>query len=303
MDLQHIIGLGKKWFWALLLACFLGGVAGLIAHLCLPALYEADTTIYINSPNHNDSQSVTGDQQVAAAFASIPQSYTVLAAILKAIGDRSLNTIKLKSMITVVNNRDTQFVTIQVRDTYPHRAAQISSQIAKQSIAQYNKAATDGGQNQQFLQQEINKLQIDITSLESKLNNLQLQVNQQNGLQSNLQNQITQTNNALAEKRALYNQLLSTSISLDSTRAVILTDVQVPEQPVGAGLGLAIAPRAMAGLVMIIAVILLIEQQSVQKQASAHAEDDSGDADTTIKYPLYAKGMTRRPHKYNRNQT
>ena len=41
-------------------------------------MYQAETTLYVSSPNHSDYNTVVGDQQAAKAFALFPQSSSIL---------------------------------------------------------------------------------------------------------------------------------------------------------------------------------------------------------------------------------
>ncbi len=259
LDLRSILRLCKRWAWLVILACVLGGVAGLVVNLLQPKLYQATTTIYLVSPNHSDYNSVSGVEEVAKAFALIPQSHPVLVAALKATGDHELTPTQLSTMLTVLNDRGTQFIDVQIRDTDPERASRLSIALAQQSILDYSATINDTDQSQQFLKNEITALQPEITNLEQQLSSLQKQAAQPSA-PPNLSDQINQVNTSLGEKRTLYNELFSTYTNMDTTKAVILQAAQVPTKPLGAGWPLAAALGALAGLVAISAIILLLEQ-------------------------------------------
>lgn len=216
--------------------------------------------VYLTSPNHSDDNAVVGDQQVAKAFALIPQSDPVLEATLQAVGDRSLNPSLLSSMITVVNNRDTQFVTIQVSDSDPKRAAQLATEITKQSITQLE--ATKSGQIKQFMKQELDRLEIKIKNQEQELASLQDQA-ASNSLPPSQIALINQLNTDLDQERALYNQMLNSYTSMSDTQAILLQNAQIPRNPVGAGPIVAVAIGVLAGLVANVAVILYIERHGI----------------------------------------
>lgn len=258
MQPRYILGLIRKWIWLIILACLVGGIAGLAVSLLQPKTYEADTTVYLVSPNRSDFNTVSGDQQAAVAFARIPQSNSVLTATLQAVGDKNLSTSQLSSMLTISNTLNSQFVDIKVRDRDPKLAARLSTEVARQSIAQFM-AATSGGQAKQFVKQEMDNLAIQIKNLENELANAQSQT----GPDANTDSQstlITQLSTNLSGEQTLYNQLLNTYMSMDSTQAVILQQAQVPQKPVEVGQGPAIAIGMLVGLVVIIGVIFFIEQ-------------------------------------------
>ncbi len=279
MEFRHAFWLLKKWFVLIVLACIVGALAGQIVSLLKPELYQAETMVYFVTPNHTDIGSITGDQQVAAAFANIPKSGSVLTATLLAIHDRSLTAPLLSSEISVINDRDTQFVTIQVRDSSPTRAARLATLITEQSIAQFNALTADKSQAKQFVKQELSQLQVEISALEKQLTALQ---HQKAGASSNPSatpassaasiqptatptassletvDQLTATLNA---DRALYNQLLDSYTNITSAEALVLQQAQVPQQPVGLGRAPVVAIGLLVGLLAAVALILFIEQQ------------------------------------------
>ena len=257
MEARKVLQLAKKWFWLIALACIIGGIAGLAVSILQPKMYESDTTLFVGSQNRTDYNSVVGDQQSAKAFASIPQSASVLAAALKAAGDRSLSLSQLPSMVTVANNLDTQYVIIQVRDRDPKRAARLATEIAKQAISQFEAATTDGS-TKQFVKQELDRIESEIKDLENQLAKAQSQVtNTSSSPQTVL---IDQLKTNLSTDRTLYNQQLNLYIGVSGTQVTVVQDPEVPQNPVGQGKTLAIAMGMLVGLVTIVGVIILIEQ-------------------------------------------
>jgi protein-tyrosine kinase len=252
VEARKVIALGKKWFWLIILAAIIGGAAGLAVSLLLPKTYESDTTLYFSSPNHTDYNSLLGDQQAAKAFASIPQSDSVLRATLQAVGDDSLTLTKFATMVTVTNNTNTPYVAIGVRDSSPQRAAHLASELTKQAIASYQTASVDPGQTQQFVQQELTNLARDIKNIEQELAKAQSQAGSTDST--------SQLNANLSADRTLYNQLLSSYNQLGSTQINIVQAAHVPQNPVGLGKGLAVALGILIGLIAVVGVIILLEQ-------------------------------------------
>ena len=221
-------------------------------------MYQAGTMLYLVSPNRNDASAVVGDQQVAKAFALIPQSGSVLRATLQAVGDRSLTLSQLSSMVTVNNDRDTQYVIINVRDSNPERAARLANEITRQSVIRFEAAASDSGQTKQFVQQELDRLEIEIGNLEKDLATLQGQAQRSTSSPSQ-PSLINQLGTRLQEDRTLYNQLLGSYTNMSDTQAVILQEAEAPSGPVqnpvfAVGIGMVV------GLIAIVGVIVLIEQ-------------------------------------------
>ena len=286
MEARKVIALGKKWFWLIILAAVIGGTTGLVVSLLLPRTYESDTTLYFSSPNHTDYNSLLGDQQAAKAFATIPQSDSVMRATLQAVGDKSLTLKKFATMVTVTNNINTPYVTIGVRDSSPERAARLAGELTKQSMASYQNASVDPGQTQQFVQQELNNLASDIKNIERQLAKAQSQ--------GGSTDSISQLNTNLNADRTLYNQLLSSSNQLDSTQINIVQAAHVPQDPVGLGKGLAAAIGLLIGLIAVVGVIILLEQTDDVLRSAEKVNLATG-LSTLIAVP-YLPELARRLH-------
>jgi len=248
-----VLKVARRWRWAIIIACLVGGVAGFVVSVLQPEQYTAESIVYVVSPNHSDGNTVTGDQQAAKAFALIPQSGSVLAATLQTVGDHSLSVPQLSSMITVDNSADSQFVYISVRDGDASRAIKLDEEVTEQSITQFTAADTDYGQAKQFLRQEIDNLEIEMKNLETEITQLQ-------GPAAAPNPGVAQLNSSLANDRLLYNQLLTSYMSLDSTQATVLQNAQISSVPSWTRQVLATAIGMLAGLVAIAGVILFVER-------------------------------------------
>jgi protein-tyrosine kinase len=260
LEARKVLWFARKWFWLIVLASFIGGAAGLVVSFLQPKLYEADTTLYISSPNHTDYQSVLGDQQAAKAFIRIPQSDSVLTATIQAVGYRNLNPSQLSSMVTVTNNQDTQYVTIAVRNIDPKMAARLDREIAKQSVISFESAANDNGQVKQFLRQELANLENEMKGLEKQLTEAQNQSRLNTPSTSRQAGSINQLNTHLSADRTLYNELLSSYASMSSTQVTVVQDAQLLPNPIDLGKTVAAAIGALVGLITIVGVIIFIEQ-------------------------------------------
>jgi capsular polysaccharide biosynthesis protein len=265
LTILYIFKSARKWFWLILLACLIGGIAGLVVNLIQPKMYEATTTVYLTSPNRSDYNAILGDQQAAKAFALIPTSATVLQAAIQTLGDRSLNLAQLSSILSVKNDPDSQFVTILVRDHNPKRAAWLATEITTLSVTLFQTTTTDGDQTQKFVKQEMDRLQIEIQSLEKILAGAQSQVRPGTS-------PTDQINTSLLQKRTSYDQLLNSYEGMSNLQIVISQEAQIPTDPLGGGPLLAVAIGMLAGLIAIVGVILFIEHMKISTYLST--EDD-----------------------------
>lgn len=277
MEIRDILRLTRKWLWLLLLAGLIGAAAGLAVDLLQPRVYQSSATLFVNSPNHSNYDTLLGNQQAAKALVSFPQSDPVLRATLQVVGNGSLSLPQLASMVSVANDLNTQFVVITVRDSDPKRAALLASEIARQSITQFEEMVTDPSSTQ--LAQD---LQYQVIQLATEIKNTEAEIQNQGQQLSNIENQpvadpaqqtarieaqisrLDQLNSTLNGLRASYSSLYGEQVSyfdsLSNTQVTLLQDAQVPQNPVRLQRTVAIAIGGLAGLIAIVGVIVFIEQ-------------------------------------------
>jgi len=271
---KYILGLLRSWLWLIILAALIGGAVGLGVDHILPKKYEADATLFVNSPNHIDYNTVLGDQQAARALSLFPQSNTVLLATLKNVHINDLTLPQLTSMVTVLNDLNSQFVIIQVRDKDPQRAALLASGIAKQSVAQFQSNTTNST-GAQFVQKEIGNIQKEISQQERELSTLKGQsVNGTYTLDQTARiNQLTASLDGLRQR---YTEYVNTYDTLNGIQVTLLQNAQVPQKPIGAGAIVAITMGLLIGLIAIMAVIIIFEQTDDILRSSSKIEKATG---------------------------
>lgn len=274
MQPKYILGLIRKWLWLIILAVLIGGAVGAGVDHILPKKYEADATLFVNSPNHIDYNTVLGDQQAARALSLFPESNTVLQATLKNLHTNDLTLPQLTSMVTVQNDLNSQFVIIQVRDRDPRRAALLASEIAKQSEAQFQSNTTNNT-GAQFVQKELANIQKDISQQERELSAVKGQA--VNGTYTPDQTaRINQLTASLDGLRQRFSEYVNTYDTLNGIQVTLIQDAQVPQKPLGAGTVVAITMGLLVGLIAIMGVIIIIEQTDDILRSSAKIEKATG---------------------------
>jgi capsular polysaccharide biosynthesis protein len=255
LSIRYILWLVKKWYWLIILAALIGGTVALGVNHIQPKVYAATTTLYVSSLNRNDYQTVLGAQQAAKAFTLFPQSDKVLQATLDTLRVPNLSLPQLSSMISVQNLVDTQFVSITVSYSDPRLAAQLASEIAKQSMAQFMASQANNIQSQQFIQQQMAILQTEINNLREQLTQAQL------GTPSPTKNVLV---NGLTTKlnidQQYYGQLLNSQASISGFQVTVVQRAEIPTNPVGLSKSLAVGIGVLVGLVVIMCIILFMEQ-------------------------------------------
>lgn len=261
MEARHLIRLAKKWLWLVVLAGALGGAAGLFVGLRQPQVYQADTTLIVSTPNRSDWNALAGDQQAAKGFTLVPKSTPVLAGTIQAINDPKLTIADLSAMVTVDYTRDTQFIVIHVRNSNAAMAAKLSNEIARQSVLQYEKVTSDGITSRKFMQDQLQQLETQIGSAQKEFNDLQAQnIDPSNDLAvRNRATRLKELNDTLGNLRQSYNQLVNAYYLVNNTQPKVLQEAEVPGKPLGAGPMLGAVIGLLAGLVVIVGVIVLVE--------------------------------------------
>ena len=136
IDLREYFGIIKKRFWIIALITVIATViSGVISFFVLKPVYEAKSTLIVNTEKYEGSQVITGDQisvtqQLAVTYGEIIKSRTVLEDVIKnlKLDDEYKDLVK---NVTVSPIEDTQIISISVQDTNKKKARDIANEIPK----------------------------------------------------------------------------------------------------------------------------------------------------------------------------
>ena len=136
IDLREYFAIIKKRFWIIaLIAVIAAVVSGLISFFMLKPVYEAKSTLIVNTEKTQESQMITGDQfsvtqKLAVTYGEIIKSRIVLEDV---ISNLNLDTTyeDLVEQVTISPVKDTQIISISVQDTNKQRARDIANEIPK----------------------------------------------------------------------------------------------------------------------------------------------------------------------------
>ena len=136
VDLREYFGIVKKRFWIVALITIIAVVvSGVISFFMLNPVYEAKSTLIVNTEKNEETQMITGDQfnvtqKLAVTYGEIIKSRSVLDDVIKNLklddeyGD-------LVNNVTVSPVKDTQIISISVQDTNKEKARDIANEIPK----------------------------------------------------------------------------------------------------------------------------------------------------------------------------
>jgi len=128
-DIRRYVGLLRHWAWLLILAAVLAGTAAYLLTKQMTPVYQASTTMLINeapSTKSTDYSSIMTSERLAQTYAKLITTQPVLNEVANRL-QQGISGADLKDMISVSTVRDTQLLSVKVRDTIPARAADIAN--------------------------------------------------------------------------------------------------------------------------------------------------------------------------------
>ena len=136
VDLREYFGIVKKRFWIVALITIIAVVvSGVISFSMLNPVYEAKSTLIVNTEKNEETQMITGDQfnvtqKLAVTYGEIIKSRSVLDDVIKnlKLDDKYGDLVK---HVTVSPVKDTQIISISVQDTNKEKARDIANEIPK----------------------------------------------------------------------------------------------------------------------------------------------------------------------------
>ena len=136
VDLREYFGIVKKRFWIVALITIIAVVViGVISFFMLNPVYEAKSTLIVNTEKNEETQMITGDQfnvtqKLAVTYGEIIKSRSVLDDVIKnlKLDDEYGDLVK---SVTVSPVKDTQIISISVQDTNKEKARDIANEIPK----------------------------------------------------------------------------------------------------------------------------------------------------------------------------
>lgn len=133
IDLREYLTIIKKKAWIIAaITAVTTFVSAFLSFFVLSPVYEAKTTLIVNTDQKNDD-TITGDefsvtQRLAVTYGEIIKSRTVLEPVIEKLG-LDISYDDLSKMVTVSPVKDTQIINISVQDTNPLKAKDIANSI------------------------------------------------------------------------------------------------------------------------------------------------------------------------------
>ncbi len=136
IDLREFLGIIKKRFWIIVLITVIAtAISGVISFFVLKPVYEAKSTLIVDTEKYEGTQVITGDQisvtqKLAVTYGEIIKSRIVLEDVIKDL-KLDYEYEDLVKNITVYPIEETQIISIAVQDANKEKARDIANEIPK----------------------------------------------------------------------------------------------------------------------------------------------------------------------------
>lgn len=122
-------------FWLLLISTvIMGGCGFIIAKFAINPVYTAETQIVVNQKSHQgkqDNNNVQADIQMVNTYKSIATNPSVLQSAKQRVKVSNLNVKKMKKMIKIETDQNSQAFTLEVKTSNPSESVRIANAVAQ----------------------------------------------------------------------------------------------------------------------------------------------------------------------------
>jgi len=244
-----------KWWWLLAAATVVAALSSFVYTVMQPAVYEARTTVMVGStiqdPNPSSNQ-VWMAQQLAETYADIAQRTPIRQATMAAL---AMDWLPFYQASVIPN---TQIIEIKVFDEDANRTYAVATELISQLIL---KGPSGEQKRQSFVEEQLNKLQTNITETEDEILQKQEDLGKIFSARDivNVQNQISALQTKLTTLQANYAALLANTQKGAINALNLLEPAIIPTEPMASNLLINILIAAMIGFVLAAGGAFLIE--------------------------------------------
>lgn len=133
MELSGYLATARRWWWTLLVATWIAGLAGYLVATRIPPTYEARALMLVG-PYEGDLNTLRASGQLALTYADLVTTTPRLDAAITQVG-ADVSPSELKSATRVTANDTTRTLTIRVQNGDPETAASLANALAGQLSA------------------------------------------------------------------------------------------------------------------------------------------------------------------------
>jgi non-specific protein-tyrosine kinase len=260
MEIREYIIPIRKWWWLIVGATIIAGLAGYVIATQQPQQFQTQATVQIGQSIIDDPNPVTSvlwvSQQLALTYADISRRAPIRTATMEALG---LDWLPEYSARSVPN---TQLMEIVVVDTNADRAAAVANEVANQLILQSpTSVEQDEQERQAFINEQLDRLESQINQAQEEVAETQEELG---GLFSarqiaDTEAELTEIQSRLVGLQTTYGQLIANSKRGAVNSLTLVEPAFVPRSPIGPNISLLTIMAAVIGLIVSTSVTYLIE--------------------------------------------
>lgn len=259
MELRECLLPLRKWWWLLLAAMVVSTASSFLAtHLQVP-LYQSQSTLMIGQaladPNP-DNAAIYLTQQLAQSYAELARRQPLRRATMEALGMIWLP----EYQVNIVPG--TQLLEIIVIDSDPVRSQAVAHMLAQQLVLlSPTSTQPDEKQRQQFIDEQLAKLETKIHDTEEEIQQLQEEVAGMISARqiADTESQITTLQAKLNDFQNNYATLLSNTRAGAINTLTIVEEAELPTDPVNAHHALTLLLGAAIGFTLSTGTAYLLE--------------------------------------------
>jgi capsular polysaccharide biosynthesis protein len=131
VELTGYLAVARRWWWTLLVAMWVAGLAGLLVATRITPTYEAQVQMLVG-PINTDSDTLKASGLLVQTYAQLAISSPLLKSTAQEVG--GVDATKLGQNVRATANDVTRVLSIRVQDSDPARAAQIANTMSDELI-------------------------------------------------------------------------------------------------------------------------------------------------------------------------
>jgi len=259
MELSAYLTPLRRWWWLLVAATLVAAISSFIATLNQPPVFQAHATLMIGSviedPNPNQGEIYLA-QSLATTYADIANREPMRNATMQALELTWLPEYLARAL------PQTQLIEIAVTDVNPLRAQVVANELANQLILRSPTGSHSEDQaRQQFINIQLNNLQVQIEETQDEITKLQEQLGALNSARQlkDMETQVAAMQTKLTTLQGNYAGLLANTRQGATNSLTVVEVAELPTIPIGRNKIISIILSAAIGFSLAAGAAYLLE--------------------------------------------